>query len=104
MIHLILVISSNINTHEDFYALIHLKWRLEVELHKNHFLLLKISVICVMLFWGCVRGLPFFSPRYDFFISTINLAQEALRIYDFVCPGMSIQRGEYSTVPKMNLT
>jgi hypothetical protein len=84
---------SDPNVHEDFYALVQLKYRFEQQLHQNHFLILKISVICVMLFWGSVRGLPFFSPRYDFFISTINLANEALRIYDFICPGMSIQRG-----------
>lgn len=80
---------------EDFYALHQFKWKLEqTELHPNHFLILKISVLCVMLFWGSVRGLPFFSSRYDFFIATVHLANDALRIYDHVSPGMSIHRGE----------
>ncbi|XP_021967216.1 uncharacterized protein LOC110862335 [Folsomia candida] len=78
---------------EDFYALHQFKWKLEqTELHPNHFLILKISVLCVMLFWGSVRGLPFFSSRYDFFIATVHLANDALRIYDHVSPGMSIHR------------
>jgi len=62
-------------------------------LHPNHFLLFKACWSCLELFWGSLKGLPFFSQRYEFFNSCTHVAKKALDLLDIILPGASIQRG-----------